>query len=80
MLLAEMFKDSTFGTDASYKKGYQDLSQDQSQQKVEDLRKTRLTLAQINRLRKMNDQRTLEFKEHLEKVKAMYGQTAAPPA
>ena len=59
-----------------YHKGYQDLSHDKSQQKIEDLRKTRLTLAQINQLRKMNDQRTIEFKENLEKVKIMYGQPA----
>ena len=70
MLLSEMYSE--------YRKGYQDLSQDKSQQKIEDLRKTRLTLAQINQLRKMNDQRALEFKEDLEKVKAMYGQSAAP--
>ena len=63
---------------AEYKKGYQELSNDQSQQKIEDLRKTRLTLAQINQIRKMNDQRTLEQKEKLERVKLMYGQTAAP--
>ena len=72
MLLAEMFNE--------YHKGYQDLSQDKSQQKIEDLRKTKLTLAHISQLRKMNDQRTLERKEHLEKVKQMYGQSAAPAA
>jgi hypothetical protein len=72
MLLAEMFQD--------HKKGYQDLSSDNSQQKIEDLRKTRLTLAQINQLRKMNDQRTVEFKEQLDRVKQMYGQSSAPPA
>ena len=70
MLLSEMYSE--------YRKGYQDLSQDKSQQKIEDLRKTRLTLAQINQLRKMNDQRALEFKEDLEKIQAMYGQSAAP--
>lgn len=70
MLLAEMFNE--------YHKGYQDLSKDKSQQKVEDLRKTRLTLAQISQLRKMNDQRTIEFKENLERIKMMYGQPAAP--
>lgn len=72
MFLNEMF--------AEYKKGYQELSNDQSQQKIEDLRKTRLTLAQINQIRKMNDQRTLEQKEKLERVKLMYGQSAAPAA
>jgi hypothetical protein len=72
MLLAEMFTE--------YHKGYQDLTKDKSQQKIEDLRKTRLTLAHISQLRKMNDQRTVEQKEHLEKVKMMYGAPAAPPA
>ena len=72
MFLSEMFDE--------YKKGYQSLENDKSQNKIEDLRKTRLTLAQINQLRKMNDQRNLEFKENLEKVKLMYGQTAAPAA
>ena len=59
-----------------YKSGYQDLSKDKSQNKIEDLRKTKLTLSQINQLRKMNDQRAIEFKEQMEKVKIMY---AAPP-
>jgi hypothetical protein len=72
MFLSEMFDE--------YKKGYQSLENDKSQQKVEDLRKTRLTLAQINQLRKMNDQRTIEFKENLQKIKLMYGQSAAPAA
>jgi len=72
MFLSEMFNE--------YKKGYQTLSKDKSQNKIEDLRKTKLTLAQINQLRKMNDQRTLEYKENLEKVKLMYGQPAAPAA
>jgi hypothetical protein len=70
MLLNEVFSE--------YRPGYQDLSKDKSQQKIEDLRKTRLTLAQINQLRKMNDQRASEFKEQLEKVKVMYADP--PPA
>jgi hypothetical protein len=71
MLLNEMFSD--------YKPGYQDVSMDKSQQKIEDLRKTKLTLAQINQLRKMNDQRAIEFKENLQKVKTMYAQPVAAP-
>ena len=55
---------------------YQDLSQDNSQPKLGDLRKTKLTLRQINKLRRMNDVRAYEFKEKLKKVKVMY----APPA
>ena len=72
MLLCEMFSE--------YKSGYQDLSADKSQQKIEDLRKTRLTLGQINQLRKMNDQRKVEFVEHLKKVQTMYAAPAAPLA
>ena len=70
MILAEMFdhQDSE----------YQDLSQDQSVEKLHDLRKTRLTLAQINQLRKMNDQRNVEYVEQITKVRKQYGATAAP--
>jgi len=55
---------------------YQDLSQDNTQPRLGDLRKTKLTLRQINKLRKMNDVRAFEFKEKLKRVKTMY----APPA
>lgn len=55
---------------------YQDLSQDNTQPKLGDLRKTKLTLSHINKLRKMNDVRAYEFKEKIKKVKTMY----APPA
>ena len=56
---------------------YQDLSQDNSQIQLSDLRKTRLTLRQLNKLRKMNDVRMYEFKETLKLVKKQY---APPPA
>ena len=55
---------------------YQDLSQDNTQPKLGDLRKTKLTLRQINKLRRMSDVRAYEFEEKLKKVKKMY----APPA
>lgn len=55
---------------------YQDLSQDNTQPKLGELRKTKLTLRQINKLRRMNDVRSYEFEEKLKKVKKMY----APPA
>ena len=38
-------------------KAYQDLSQDNSQPELGDLRKSRLTLRQLNKLRMMNDVR-----------------------
>ena len=54
---------------------YQDLSQDNSQPRIDQLRKTRLTLRQINKLRVMNDERDKEFKAKLKYVRMQY----APP-
>jgi ribosomal protein S21 len=55
---------------------YQDLSQDNSQPQLHNLRKTRLTLRQINKLRQMNDVRSYEYKEKLKDIRKQY----APPA
>jgi hypothetical protein len=55
---------------------YQDVSQDNSQPQLGDLRKTHLTLRQLNKLRKMNDVRQVEYKEKLKLVRQQY----APPA
>jgi hypothetical protein len=55
---------------------YQDLEQDNSQPQLGDLRKTHLTLRQLNKLRKMNDVRAVEYKEKLKRVRQQY----APPA
>ena len=55
---------------------YQDVSQDNTQPRLGDLRKTKLTLRQINKLRRMNDVRSYEFKEKLKRVQQQY----APPA
>lgn len=55
---------------------YQDVSQDNSQPRLGDLRKSKLTLRQLNKLRRMNDVRSFEFKEKLKRVQQQY----APPA
>ena len=55
---------------------YQDIASDNTQPQLGELRKTKLTLRQLNKLRKMQDVREYEFKEKLKKVKVMY----APPA
>ncbi|NDB58026.1 hypothetical protein EB001_06235 [bacterium] len=65
MFLSEMFNANNGA--------YQDLSRDNSVDKIHDLRKTRLTLAQINQLRKMNDQRTVEYVEKIKLVRQQYG-------
>jgi hypothetical protein len=54
---------------------YQDLSQDNSQTTIKDMRKTRLTLRQIRKLREINDARQAEFKDKLKLVRLQY----APP-
>ena len=68
MYLTEMFNDNLGA--------YQDLDRDNSVEKPRDLRKTRLTLAQINQLRKMNDQRTVEYVEKMKLVRQQYGAPA----
>lgn len=68
MILLELF--------SRHPEEYQDLSQDSSQVNMTDSRKTRLTLAQINRLRKMNDMRALEHAKEMQLVQQMYGTPA----
>jgi len=65
MILNEMF--------ASYPEEIHDAGQDSSKVSYKDTRKTRLTLAQINRLRKMNDMRALEHAKEMASIKQMYG-------
>ena len=69
-----MFLSEMFNADNG---AYQDLSRDDSVNKVHDLRKTKLTLAQINQLRKMTDQRTVEYVEKIKLVRQQYGAPAA---
>ena len=57
---------------------FQDLGNDNSQPQMGQLRKTRLTLKQISKLRKMNELRELEFKNKLKVIKAQYAPPAAP--
>lgn len=69
MILNEFFKKEP--------EAYQDLEDDNSQPQLGDLRKTRLTLRQLNKLRQMNDVRAYEYKEKLKLVRQQY---APPPA
>ena len=57
---------------------YQDVAQDNSQPRLGDLRKTKLTLRQINKLRRMNDVRSYEYKEKLKDIRKQYQPPAAP--
>lgn len=53
--------------------GYQDLESDNSKPKWRESRKSKLTLRQIRKLRKMNDVRNYEKAKYLKKVHEQYG-------
>ena len=71
MILSEIYNRSP--------EAYQDVSRDNSQPTLKDTRKTRLTLAQLNKLRQMNDVRSVEYKEKLKLVKKQYAPAQAEP-
>ena len=63
--------------------GYQDVQDDNTQIDDDATRKTRLTLKQINKLRRMLDLRNIEYKEKLSKIQKQYaapaGEAMPPP-
>lgn len=58
--------------------GYQDVESDNSKPRWRESRKTKLTLKQIRKLRKMLDVRNYEKQQYLKKVHEQYGASAAP--
>jgi hypothetical protein len=62
------------------KPGYSSIADDQTPMKLSDLRKTRLTLADLNRLRMANDVRKVEHETKVEEISKQYKPPAAPPA
>jgi len=60
--------------------GYQDLKADNSRPKWRESRKTKLTLRQIRKLRKMLDVRNYERSKYLKKVHEQYGSAPAEGA
>jgi len=56
--------------------GYQNDDEDNTELKLSDLRKTKLTLLQLNRLRIMSDTRKLERQKDLTRVQKQF---SAPP-
>jgi len=57
---------------------YQDLSNDNTQPQMGQLRKTRLTLKQIRKLRQMNELREIEFKDKLKYIQMQYAPAPEP--
>ena len=53
--------------------GYQDVAMDNSKPKWKESRKTKLTLRQIRKLRKMLDVRNFEKAKYIKKVHEQYG-------
>lgn len=68
MILAEIFDKPP--------QGYGTEKDDNTVVSLKDLRKTKLTLKQLNRLRTMNDVRKLEHEKKLDSVRTQY--KAAP--
>jgi hypothetical protein len=60
-------------------RGYASEQEDQSTLKLSDMRKTRLTLSQLNKLRMMNDVRKIEFEQKLKKLSSQYKPPAQDP-
>jgi hypothetical protein len=68
MLLNEMFDKAV--------SGYQDTGTDNSKPQWHELRKTKLTLRQIRKLRKMIDVRNFEKVNDLKKIRKQYAPVA----
>ena len=56
--------------------GYQDVQDDNSKPKWKESRKTKLTLKQLRKLRKMNDLRNYEKATNLKSVRKQYAPAA----
>ena len=59
--------------------GYQDISKDNSKVKWGETRKSKLTLKQLRKLRKMLDVRNFEKAKNLKKVRKQYEPVAETP-
>jgi len=69
MIVTELFEPA--------KPGYHSSAEDNTPLKLSDLRKTRLTLADLNRLRMASDVRKVEHEHKLEQITKQYKPPAA---
>jgi hypothetical protein len=58
--------------------GYYDGQDDQSKPTLAKFRKSKLTLRQLNKLRRMNDVRRFEYKTKLDRIRKQYAVAAEP--
>ena len=70
MNITEMFQEKD---EDEIRDEYMDPSEDNEVPKLDDLRKTKLTLGQINRMRLIRDVRNFELTNELEKTRKQYG-------
>lgn len=64
-----------FAANKDFAEPYQSTEDDQTQVQFSDTRKTKLTLRQIHKLRRMNDVRDIEKKNEVDRLKKIYGST-----
>lgn len=72
MIINELFEPA--------KPGYNSVAADQTTIKLKDLRKSRLTLGDLNRMRMANDVRKVEHENKLEQITKQYKPPTAAPA
>jgi hypothetical protein len=73
-----MFINNLFESPRESMPGYESEQDDQTTMKLSDLRKTRLTLAHLNRLRQASDIRKFEHEKNIQQIQGQY--KAAPAA
>jgi hypothetical protein len=66
-----------FAVNKDFAEPYQSLEDDQSQLQLSDTRKTKLTLKQIHKLRRMNDVRDIEKQNEVNRLNKIYGSSGA---
>lgn len=75
MILNELFHKDEY-VDRLTQNQLNDPGEDQSKPALNDLRKTKLTLGEINKIRRMLDIRNYEMKKKIDKVQKIYGQSS----
>lgn len=70
MHILDLFESDDIVT--SLPQGYSSEEDDQTVLKLSDIRKTRLTLGQLNKLRMLNDIRKLEHEQSISKLAKQY--------
>jgi len=80
MILRELFYFNKNDVELDQEDDRYDPSSDHSVMKKDDTRKIRLTLKQINQLRRASDQHYLDMNSDSESVSKMYAQPPAEPA